>query len=496
MKDLKEAIENIISIFNFSLDSFYEEPERFYLFDPEYELKALDEVNLTKNIAVFGNCINITIRNIDAISISGSYTNEDLEAFHDWVKDNESQKVQLSISLEKKRYVYQKYQQCNVDLVLYINPNALAKNISYEGLEKHIIISNRPHVILVPLWEIDVISNNYLTFIGGSFDGVINGYLESLSIDSETIANSIQQRYELQRLYCNMGNRWGNILPNHLYFSDVSCQDPYLIIKRLNHFLFLISLHFIANVSTVNTFSIHGYKNVTISFADKEFINFEPKYSKIIFKLYDSIYESQTQDKLLITRNVMSIYLSPETSESEFVNILPELFSSYDANYDSYIKDKIKAFFDKKKELEKYVRDTSETLSKQIALVSENVSKSLLTVIGALIVGAITYSARGNMKVLAVFFFLFGFISLITMNFILSTANREKELQEKSFKHFINLIDGINETEKKKIIGDVIDSKYDLFKGIMFESNLYKYFIFLLSIVLAIITWNIGINIK
>ncbi|MGG3493152.1 hypothetical protein ABES19_25520, partial [Brevibacillus choshinensis] len=367
---------------------------------------------------------------------------------------------------------------------LYINPKSFLSTINYEELEKNLFPTYKHTVILVPFLDISILKNEFVTLVGNT------GIIPNNANQFTEVEKQIKEKVNTQKLYCNSRLHWDKITPEHFYFPNQDIIDDYGIINTLNTMVIKSSLHFIANVSDESEFLIRGYKNIRIentldSLLEIDQISFESATK--FYNLYSTIYGIQTQDKLLITRNVFTIYLQSECNIADIIKQFDEIFTSIEANLDNYVKDKVKSFFDKKKDLEKYVRDTSDGISKQIATVSDNLSKSWLTLIGAVIAGIITYSTRGSSIILVWFFLLFGFTTFVVLGFSIKLAEKEKVLSKATFDHFNSLLDSITEEEKVKIIGNVVDLKLELLSDVIEKLTIFRWCTLYISLVLTIL---------
>ena len=494
IKRIQRAVEEIITIFQLSLDYFSENLNMFYLTQYEYTIVELDIDKMFRSLNVFGGNIEVVLRDLTAQSLKGTSSTEEVEDFNDWVIANKGYKVQLSITLKKIEFINENL-KCSCNCFLYINPQKFKDLISYVLLEDKLITDYKHTVILFPMWDMSCLTNEYLSLVGSSYGGLIQQLI--LNDSENDISTTVKKKMYLQKLNCNMGNAWERMLPEHLYFPN-SIQDPFGLLEKCNYFVFLMCLHFISNISTKDEFSIHGYKNIRIKVCPEAMTSISNESVALIFSIYENIYSSQssqTLDKLLIVRNVMSVHLPDECDIKVLANSLSEIFSSVSANYDSYVQDKIKSFFEKKKDLEKYVRDTSEAVSKQISSVSDNLTKSWFALMGALVASVIIHSSRYSLLIFGLFLSFYGIVSYITLRHSVYIANKEKEFLEISFKHFISLVDGVNEEQKGKIVGGIIESKINLLNetmSILSEFGYYSSIFILLFMYVFIIYYHIS----
>lgn len=483
IKDIKSKISTILHLFQLSLEEFSEDKDNFYI-SKDCVLKEIDTTKLLESCSYFKGSIKITMRNLDTVYIKGDSLHEELTEFETWIGQNIGNDIVLTISLAKNDFLDEEFKSYNnLNACIYFKLITFKLSLTYEKIKTDLLINSNHTMVILPFYEFTQVSNKFLTILG--IDG--NPLMLTINENNLEIELEIKDKTQKQKLYCNMGNVFEDIIPDYFYFENQPVVDIHGIFSSINHLLFLLCIHYIANLSNKESFYIHGYKNVHID--AKEFdskINNED--AALAYQLYDSIYDVQTQDKLLITRNVISIHLPNESKLNEFILLLPELFSSVTSNFDSYIKDKIKSFFDKKKDLEKYVRDTSEAISKQIASASDNLNKSWLTLAGAVLAGIITYTTRGNSLLLIFFVAAFGIISYVTLRHSIWIAKEEKTLLLASYQHFLSLVDVINEDEIKEITGDIVKDKFNLLDKTIKKMDLFKAFLpFILLIAIVIL---------
>lgn len=463
IQDIQRAVESILRSFGLPLDIFTEEADVFYKNALKCTLNEFDYEDFLQSIALFGENITVTLRAPELREIKGVSSEEEKRDFIAWLQQRLGNEISLSIRINKTAYlkdVIDPHFIENNNLLLYLNTNAVVSSINYNKIEDNLIRDNRCTVIICPFWDIEILENKYISFLGNKYkDDIVN-----LNLESNIIKNQVTERTRLQKLYCNSRIQWNNILPDHLYFKEQRFNDTTGILKVANLFVVKMCLHFIANVSDKDEFLFRGYKELAIKNDIRDSNQVSLEMVGDLFRIYDSIYSVQTQDKILIARNVITIYLTEEDTIDSVLHNLEKITNAFESNVDSYVKDKVKSFFDKKKDLEKYVRDTSEAFSKQIASVSDNLYKSWLALVGAILGGVVTYSAKASPLILGIFFILFALLSGAILGYQLWIANKEKLLLRNSFDHFIKLVDSINEDEKNKITGKVVDDKENLLK--------------------------------
>lgn len=474
--ELKKNTDELLQIFNLTTEHFAEDAKSFNLNNHNFVLTdAFEEDAFLQCIKPFKNSITIFFRYLTSNQISGDYDSEDEEIFKEWIQDNKNQPIILSVTLNKSILLSEL--QANSNLLIFFNPTAFNQYIKIDKFTTEICMNDQHTFIYFPYWSFKNISNHFVTLIGNN--AVAN---EQIEPTASSIVGELKDRNVSQSLYCNAKYPI-NCLPNHFHFKTNIIDDPHKIFEQFRNTLFYTVMNFISNVSEENQFIIQGYKNIKIKITPNLSVSVRAAY--LMFQIYETIYSSQIQDKLLITRNVISLHLKTENSDSDFIDNLLDIFYSIDTNYDSFIKDKIKSYFDKKKDLEKHVRDTSETISKQIAGVSDNLNKSWLALGGAILAAVVTYSSKGGSTISGLFFLIFGIVSFITIKYTVWLSLKEMDLLKRSFKNFLKQIDGINEVDKKKITGTIINDKFILLNEAIKKLTTFKWIIIICAIIIS-----------
>ncbi|ODP29681.1 hypothetical protein PTI45_01164 [Paenibacillus nuruki] len=348
---------------------------------------------------------------------------------------------------------------------MYIKPTTFISNLDLNKIEKEIFNQYTSQIVMLPLCDIDIISNEFLTLIGNNckhFDFKKN------CIYTKKAQEYSEEKIKLLNLYCNTERFPKNITPKHLYYpNQIKNDGNHLILKELNKQFIKLILHFICNLTHKEYFLLRGYKEVKINNTIEKNDPIDLEQLKFLYNMYDSIYTMQTQDKILIARNVMTIYLEEDSTISEVLTQINKIHLAYESSTESYIKDKVKNFFDKKKDLEKYVRDTSESISKQISNISDNIMKAWLAVTAAILGGSVAYFAKANLWLIAIFFLVFAILNCLILKYQIKIAKEEQNLTKESYEHFLKNVDVINNERKREVTGDIVEKKYILLTSVI-----------------------------
>jgi cell division protein FtsB len=246
--------------------------------------------------------------------------------------------------------------------------------------------------------------------------------------------------------------------------------------------LFFTSLMHIANKYINDKFVIRGQKNLELSF-DK---GFAPKNATTLYAIYRfSFGEEQTQDKLEITRNIITIYLHQETIE-QLDEQLEKMKQTIERHFSMYVQDKIKKFFDDTKDAidlaHKYALEARDAADK----IATNISTSILALITAVFSGIVIMS-RGNFLflVVALLLHILYFILSYSFNrhFALKKKNDITDIYDLTSKNFTNIAPDEKEEIKEKYILPAINS---------ITTNLRKYLGLTISLIVFMVILIIG----
>ncbi|MGF2054293.1 hypothetical protein [Vagococcus fluvialis] len=192
-----------------------------------------------------------------------------------------------------------------------------------------------------------------------------------------------------------------------------------------------------------NSFVIRGHKTVLIKVDDGEVGR---KVSKNISDLFEFILDrDKHQDKLIILRNTMTIFLNEKSFTNDIVLQIKEILKSVNYNFDLYVQDKVRLFLEQKNKLLQEFITTArkiEELTNQMITQSRGVAISLL--------GTIFISVLSNVK---------SAVSISLINVILLSygayflLNAFLVLKQKKQKD--NLVESLKRyTEKLGVIGN------------------------------------------
>lgn len=178
--------------------------------------------------------------------------------------------------------------------------------------------------------------------------------------------------------------------------------------------LFNLSIIHIANkLLDAKQVVIRGTKNIEVSLSNQ----FIPVNSKILYKIYCFCYEEKHyNDKIEITRNILSIYLSSNDTSEKLDGLLQKIDKTITRHFSAYIKDSIKDFFGERKDVIKEAHKYASELKGEADKLINYINTSLIGIITAIFSGALGLS-KGERWFLVLAFFLHGIVFLVSYLF-------------------------------------------------------------------------------
>lgn len=233
-------------------------------------------------------------------------------------------------------------------------------------------------------------------------------------------------------------------LPSIFKFDDVKETD---IANVLNYNLVILTCKYIANKESDNTLIFKGFQNIELKIGNF----FSPENASDFSFLFDLIADKEKfVDKVEITRNVFSLYLSDNDSIEKLDSIIKKVRGTIEDHFQAYIQKQIKDFFDQRKDLVK------EAYS--VAIEAKDVADKIINNINLMLIGLVTASLTG------VFAFSKGdkFIFLLALvfhtmyfviNFIINIFHhKDKKYDiENSFDNYVAQFTILKEKEVEKI---------------------------------------------
>ena len=168
------------------------------------------------------------------------------------------------------------------------------------------------------------------------------------------------------------------LLPNDFNIHINYDNNPFT--NAFNKIKTIISLIYLSNISELSETGfqcrINGYKNILFS-VDTENIN----ENHTLFELYKWIYSiGNIVDKLLITRNVFSLYCLNNDADS----VEEALFSSVKTNYQLYLKTNVDQYLEAKNSVADFVVNTVNSINDNISSILSGFKNNAIALLGFL----------------------------------------------------------------------------------------------------------------
>ncbi|MGG1878800.1 hypothetical protein ABDI30_14670 [Paenibacillus cisolokensis] len=186
-----------------------------------------------------------------------------------------------------------------------------------------------------------------------------------------------------------------------------------------------------------------------------------------VFSLYSWAYSDKTSDKIGLIQNIINLHIKEENNTDLkllFQNI-DEIVEMVKENYRVYIQESVKSYLDERKQVEDFIRTTSNEISKQISGLTEIVTKNLFGLLATAITAAIGFNKPDNQAYIPWVLYIYGFFSIVLTIYYGTLANANKkiitEIYEKRIMDYkkIFLEERINQ-----ITGSSIKKQVSIFK--------------------------------
>ncbi|TKI86649.1 hypothetical protein, partial [Bacillus mycoides] len=390
----------------------------------------------------------------------------------EYIKDGlipEDSEITLTISLNKENLL-----ELSQNTLLFFKLDTFKEVLQFENPDFISFLKNYDNNknidIFLPIEE--TITNDLITiFPLRQFNGQVPSYIKEEW--KEKIKRIKEDRDDLSRVAEFYP------IPNMFKLQNNVHQ---IINQVFNTNLFYLSLLHIANKTKEQTFIIRGQKNLEINW-DTTFI---PAHADILFQIFKfSFGQEQTEDKLEITRNIITIYLHEENLQALDLQ-LDKMKQTIERHFSLYVQDKIKKFFDDTKDAielaRKYALEAKEAADKIVG----NINTAIIALITAVFSGIVIMS-RGN------YMFFIAALSLHILYFILSFGfNRHFALKKKD--DILQIYDltndkfaNISDEEKKEIKKEYVEPALKTI-----DTNLKKYGILSLTLITIMVLLMFG----
>lgn len=454
-------------------------------------IENLNSISLKEIFNYFGSSLLVTFTN-KKTKLNTSLKNDTYIHYLDdfqLVFFKSSEEVSISMKIFKNKFQDKIFKDClkieNQDLkMITFFDTRFALNFLGDSLivlDKAIMGEKRPKFILYfPCLNIKYSQNEFSVLVGNDiFEHNLKiSEWEKLSISNQLVHERVEQR----NLHCVWPEATPNLIPEMFWFKNTFTElttfkedwghytDEKEIIYALCNIYIELFMSFICNFTNEKSFKIVGYRTIEIKKENGIVKVLSADSIVASYNLYSFIYSSQIQDKISISRNMMSVNIHQESSMIEVLNYLPDVYKSVQNSFNIYMGKKLEDFLDKKLELEKHARETAKDISEEISNSISLITRNLLAFIGSSLVGFVSYTTKGNVEILwltTIAYIIFVFIS--TMLFAFFSINKKQHALE-VFRHYTEINQYVDKDAKKNIMKEIVSSREKLFNVFWYGS--------------------------
>ncbi|SFK75808.1 hypothetical protein SAMN03159341_101438 [Paenibacillus sp. 1_12] len=338
------------------------------------------------------------------------------------------------------------------------------KDLSFVGLE-HFVFNNRNQLTYIVIYD----DPGYSTVMSNKFIAIgdIN-VLETPFDEPEKLFKAAQDKIKER----NDNIRWNreiNFLPPDVFYFNGDKTN------ELSVFLSQKAAAMCIAFTALNTEYLDEKKLYQSTYSGLKQTKFqlvvpdscEKEQIDRIFSLYEWAYSEKTADKIGLIQNIINLHIKEENNpnlESLLQNI-SEVFEMVKENYRVYIQKSVKSYLDERKQVEDFIRTTSNEISKQLSGLTDIVTKNLFGLLATAITAAIGFNKPDNQAYIPWILYVYSFFSIALTIYYSTLANANKkaiiEVYEKRVADYkkIFLEDRID-----KITGNSIEKQTKIFR--------------------------------
>lgn len=377
-------------------------------------------------------------------------SSEDIKEHINDLEDMCDDSIDLIIIINKDKFITELFKETSIqnkfNVLLFYNEAELLNilNKSYKEIENKLFDRDKKTVVILMDGTV-FIENKYILISGLEKEGLFEILNQQLNI----VINQDKRDkvIEIRNENCHWVNETEWLIPDYLMF-DFNNKNV-IITERLKNILLKklmnIILPFICNYTNTDadknkTFSIiNGQKKITIMYNSKA--NFTENVLTL-YKLYKWAFNDDSSDKLIILRNIISIYLCEQCKTSSYQSLINEAIEIDDStrsNFEIYLKENVENYFIERNRVGNLVSNKANDITKEIHSIVESMNKNLITSIGIVFVAMIGYSAKANELIVksAIIFYIiyFSFTGIVSLIYY---AGRQKFIKEDYYEHIDN----------------------------------------------------------
>ncbi|WP_339310828.1 hypothetical protein [Paenibacillus sp. FSL M7-0896] len=336
--------------------------------------------------------------------------------------------VEIKIELKKSKIISSTILDEH-NVIVYSQANILLnnlQNLSLSALERF-VFSNPNQLTFIIIYDdpnySTAFSNNFITI--GDINALSNSFNEPEK-QYKIIKDRIKERNENVRWY----RETSFLPPDVFYFYE---NNSNILSRFLNKKAASICVAFTAlntdyldedklYESTYSGLKQTKFKLIVPDSSEKEQID-------KIFSLYNWAYSEKTADKIGLIQNIINLHIKEEIN----LNLEPllknasEIFEMVKENYRVYIQKSVKSYLDERKQVEDFIRTTSNEISKQISGLTDIVTKNLFGLLATAITAAIGFNKPENQAYIPWVLYIYSFFSIALTIYYSTLANANKK---------------------------------------------------------------------
>lgn len=300
------------------------------------------------------------------------------------------------------------------------------RNLSFTKLEQWVFkkISQPAYIIIYDQEEYSTsVFNDFIT-IGDI--SILNKPFEDLEKKFKIIQDKIKER--------NENIRWNHetsfLSPDVYYFKDGSTNA---VSELFNKIAAMMCVAFTA-LNTDYSDEEENYSSTFFGLKQTKFRLVMPDICEKenidkIYSLYDWAYSEKTTDKIGLIQNIINLHIKEENNQSldSLLKNIYEILEMVKENYRVYIQKSVKSYLDERKQVEEFIRTTSNEISKQITGLTDIVTKNLFGLLATAITAVIGFNKPENQAYIPWILYVYSFFSISLTIYYSTLANTNKK---------------------------------------------------------------------
>ena len=265
-------------------------------------------------------------------------------------------------------------------ICFHLNKNTISSTINIYSIDSFYDYINKSNICEILVNMSSKINNDFLIFNIMDESSDIFDCSNSIIIKSMNSSNTFNHTYIVNKTIKDnfesmcffLGKIPLNFTPDDFNFSSLNDIKLNKIFSKLK---VIFSIIYVFDISDLHKDNLHvklnGYKNMELKLDIKE-LNIDNLY--IYYDIYKWIYSDvNISDKITISRNIISLYLT--TSKS--IEIDSSVLGAIKSNYTIYLKENVEKYLDVKSKIIDTILSTNNQISDLINSLTGNFIKNL-----------------------------------------------------------------------------------------------------------------------